>query len=105
MGKKAAESSVSPESKVFFKVNCQSYKKTPFKIVSIRKLKEAFKKVHWNKNIKKKISCSTILSNHHKLNLLKFKQPAHDKGTLDSADTLLYKALTQGHTVNSDILG
>ena len=37
--------------------------------------------------------------------VLKCKQPAHDKGTLDSADTLLYKALIQGHTVNSDILG
>ena len=37
--------------------------------------------------------------------LLKCKQPAHDKGTLDSVDTLLHKALIQGHTVNSDILG
>ena len=37
--------------------------------------------------------------------LLKCKQPAHDKGTPDSADTLLNKALIQGHTVNSDILG
>ena len=27
------------------------------------------------------------------------------KGTLDSADTLLHKALFQGHTVKSDILG
>ena len=30
---------------------------------------------------------------HEKLHILKCKQPAHDKGTLDSADTLLYKAL------------
>ena len=37
--------------------------------------------------------------------MLKCKQPAHDKGTLDRADTLLYKALIQGYTVNSDILG
>ena len=26
--------------------------------------------------------------------------PAHDKGILDSADTLLHKALIQGHTAN-----
>ena len=37
--------------------------------------------------------------------ILKCKQPAHDKRTLDSANTLLHKALIQGHTVNSDILG
>ena len=37
--------------------------------------------------------------------VLKCKQTAHDKGTLDSADTLLHKALIQGHIVNSDILG
>ena len=34
---------------------------------------------------------------------LKCKKPAHDKGTLDSADTLMHKALFQGHTVNSNI--
>ena len=37
--------------------------------------------------------------------MLKWKQPAHDKGTLDNATTLLYKALIKGHTGNSDILG
>ena len=37
--------------------------------------------------------------------MIKCKQPAHDKGTLDGADTLLHKALIQGHIVNSDILG
>ena len=36
--------------------------------------------------------------------MLKYKQPTHDKGTLDNANTLLYKAFIQGHTVNSDIL-
>ena len=33
------------------------------------------------------------------------KQPAHDKGTLGIVDTLLHKALIQGYTLNSDILG
>lgn len=37
-------------------------------------------------------------------NLLRCKQPAH-KGTLDRADTLLYKTLIQGYTVSSYILG
>ena len=36
--------------------------------------------------------------------MLKWKQPAHDKGTLDSASTLFYKAFVEGHTVNYDIL-
>ena len=34
----------------------------------------------------------------------KWKQPAHDKGTLENADTLLYKALNQGAFVNSELL-
>lgn len=34
-------------------------------------------------------------------NLLKRKQPAH-KGTLDRADTLLYKTLIQGHSNEQD---
>ena len=29
--------------------------------------------------------------------MLKCKQPVHDKGTFDSADTLLHKTLSQGH--------
>ena len=37
--------------------------------------------------------------------LLKWKHPAHDTGTLDNVNILLYKTLIQGHTVNSDILG
>ena len=37
--------------------------------------------------------------------LLRCKQPAHDKGTLDSVYTLLHKALIQGYRVNSDNLG
>ena len=37
--------------------------------------------------------------------VLKCKQPAHDKGTPDTADTLLHKSLIQVHTVNADILG
>ena len=32
------------------------------------------------------------------------KQFAHDKGTLDNADNLLYKALNQGALVNSELL-
>ena len=34
------------------------------------------------------------------MKVLKCKQPAHDKVTLDSDDTLFHKALKQGHTVN-----
>ena len=34
--------------------------------------------------------------------VLNLKQPAHDKGTLDRANTFLHKALIQGHIVNSD---
>ena len=37
--------------------------------------------------------------------MLKCKQSAHDNGSFDSGDTLLHKALIQGHTVNSEILG
>ena len=37
--------------------------------------------------------------------MLKWKQTAYNKGSLDSADTLLHKVLIQGYTVNSDILG
>ena len=37
--------------------------------------------------------------------MLKCNKPAHDKGTHDRTDTLLYKAFIQGHTINSDILG
>ena len=32
------------------------------------------------------------------------KQSVHDKGTADSASTLLHKALVEGYTANSDIL-
>lgn len=31
--------------------------------------------------------------------------PAHEKGTVDSAHAMLYKALIQDHSVKSDILG
>ena len=37
--------------------------------------------------------------------MLKCNKPAPDKGTHDRADTLLYKALILGHSINSDILG
>ena len=40
----------------------------------------------------------------HKENLLKWKQPAHDMGTLENDKTWLYKALTQDHNINSDNL-
>ena len=60
----------------------------------------------WNSSANAiKSSKEKVISLKQSKILLKCKQPAYDKGTLDSADTLLYKALIQGHTVNSDILG
>ena len=37
--------------------------------------------------------------------VLKCKQPAFDKGSLDNGNTLMDETLIQSHTVNSDILG
>ena len=37
--------------------------------------------------------------------MLKRKQPAQDKETLDGVNILLHKAFIQGRTPNSDILG
>ena len=36
--------------------------------------------------------------------VVKQKQPVHIKATLNSVNTMLHKALIQGHTANSDIL-
>ena len=47
----------------------------------------------------------SVLHGKFGLPVLIWKQLAHDIGTLSSANNLLHEALTQGHTVNLDILG
>ena len=47
----------------------------------------------------------SVLHGKFGLPVLKWKQLAHDMGTRGSASNLLHEALTQGHTINLDILG
>ena len=37
--------------------------------------------------------------------MLKWKQSAHDQVTFDNANNLLYNALIEDHSINSNILG